>query len=116
MRKFWIGYWFKNWYFPYKIGYAITITGSRTYFKKLKYQGKEKIPKNAGIIYAVNHQNAFLDPIVIAGRTRQPTNFLTRADIFKKPFVAKILSQLYMLPIYRQRDGANAVKMNEKNI
>ena len=52
MRDFWLGYWFKNWNFPYKIGYSIVITGSRTYFKNFKYLGKEKIPKNAGIIYA----------------------------------------------------------------
>ena len=75
MRDFWLGYWFKNWNFPYKIGYSIVITGSRTYFKNFKYLGKEKIPKNAGIIYAVNHQNAFLDPIVIAGQTNNPINF-----------------------------------------
>ena len=42
MRKFWIGYLFKNWYLPYKLGYAIVITGARTYFKKLEYEGKEK--------------------------------------------------------------------------
>ena len=114
MRKFWIGYWFKNWYFPYKIGYAITITGSRTYFKKLKYQGKEKIPKNAGIIYAVNHQNAFLDPIVIAGQSNTPLNFLARADIFKNNIDNKLLRSLYMLPIYRQRDGINTIEKNDE--
>ncbi len=113
MKDVWFGYWFKNWFLTYKIGYLIVISGIRSYFKNHEYIGKNKIPSNAGVIYAVNHQNAFLDPILIAGRTRQPTYFLTRADIFKKPFVAKILAQLYMLPIYRQRDGANSIKKNE---
>lgn len=114
MRNFWLGYWFKNWNFPYKIGYSIVITGSRTYFKNFKYLGKEKIPKNAGIIYAVNHQNAFLDPIVIAGQTNNPINFLARADIFKNKFVYKLLRSVYMLPIYRQRDGEDTIKKNQK--
>ena len=113
MRKFWIGYWFKNWYFAYKIAYAIVIIGSRTYFKKFKYQGKEKIPKNAGIIYAVNHQNAFLDAIVIATQTDAPLNFLARADIFKKKIANKILRNFYMLPVYRQRDGVNTIEKNK---
>ena len=113
MKDIWFGYWFKNWFLTYKIGYLIVISGIRSYFKNHEYIGKNKIPSNGGVIYAVNHQNAFLDPILIAGRTRQPTYFLTRADIFKKPFVAKLLSQLYMLPIYRQRDGANSIKKNE---
>ena len=113
MRKFWIGYWFKNWFFAYKIAYAIVIIGSRTYFKKFKYQGKEKIPKNAGIIYAVNHQNAFLDAIVIATQTDAPLNFLARADIFKKKIANKILRNFYMLPVYRQRDGVNTIEKNK---
>ena len=114
MRNFWLGYWFRNWKFPYKIGYSIVITGSRTYFKNFKYLGKEKIPKNAGIIYAVNHQNAFLDPIVIAGQTDNPINFLARADIFKNKFVSKLLRSVYMLPIYRQRDGVDTIEKNQK--
>jgi len=114
MKDIWFGYWFKNWFFPYKLGYLIVISGIRSYFKNHSYKGKNNIPNNAGIIYAVNHQNAFLDPIVIAGRSRHPTYFLTRADIFKKPIVAKFLSKLYMLPIYRQRDGSNSMKKNEK--
>jgi 1-acyl-sn-glycerol-3-phosphate acyltransferase len=114
MRKFWIGYLFKNWFLPYKIGYAISITGSRTYFKKFKYLGKEKIPKNAGIIYAVNHQNAFLDAIVIAVQTDAPLNFLARADVFKKKIANKILRKCYMLPVYRQRDGVNTIEKNEE--
>ena len=115
MRKFWIGYLFKNWYLAYKLGYAIVITGSRTYFKKLRYQGKEKIPKTAGIIYAVNHQNAFLDPIIVAGQTNSPINFLARADIFKNKIANKILRRCYMLPIFRQRDGVNTIEKNEES-
>lgn len=114
MKEFWIGYWFKPWYLLYKIGYAIVITGIRSYFKNHQYDGKKSIPANTGILYAVNHQNAFLDPIVIAGKTKEPTYFLTRADIFKKPLVAKLLSMIYMLPIYRQRDGVDTIKMNQK--
>ena len=114
MKGFWIGYWFKPWYLLYKIGYAIVITGIRSYFKNHQYDGKNSIPADTGILYAVNHQNAFLDPIVIAGKTKEPTYFLTRADIFKKPLVAKLLSMIYMLPIYRQRDGVDTIKMNQK--
>ena len=116
MRKFWIGYWFKKWNFAYEIGYAILITGSRTYFKKLKFHGKEKIPNNAGIIYAVNHQNAFLDPISIASQSNTALNFLARADIFKNKIANKLLRSFNMLPIYRQRDGSgrNALKIKRR--
>lgn len=38
---------------------------------------------------------------------------MVRADIFKKQSVAKLLWAINMMPIFRQRDGANAVKKNE---
>ena len=114
MKKVWVGYWFKNWPLIYKIGYGVVITGIRCYFKKFQFLNKNIIPENAGIIYAVNHQNAFLDPILIAAQATKPTYFLTRADIFKNPRIAKILGKIYMLPIYRQRDKVDTIKMNEK--
>ncbi|MAJ05974.1 MAG: hypothetical protein CL827_03820 [Crocinitomicaceae bacterium] len=114
MRKFWVGYWFKGWHFAYKIGFSIVITGARTYYRNFMYLGKEKIPKNAGIIYAINHQNAFLDPIAVAGQTNNPIHFLARSDIFKNKFAEKILRQLYMLPIYRKRDGVDTISKNQK--
>ena len=46
MKEFWIGYWFKPWYLLYKIGYAIVITGIRSYFKNHQYDGKKSIPAN----------------------------------------------------------------------
>jgi len=112
MKKIWLNYWIKDWHFFYKIGYALVITGSRAYFRGFQYEGKSKIPKNAGIVYAVNHQNAFLDPIVLAGQTNAPLYYLTRADIFKKKLANKLLRQLYMLPIFRQRDGVDTISKN----
>ena len=108
------GYWFKKWSFNYKLGYAIVRTGLRTFYKKYELEGLENIPKDGGVIFAVNHQNAFMDPVVIASQLQQNTYYLTRADIFKKKLAAKIFNSIYMLPIYRQRDGVNTMTKNEK--
>ncbi len=108
------GYWFKNWSFNYKLGYAIVITGLRTFYKKYEVTGLENIPKDGGVLFAVNHQNAFMDPVVLASQLQQKSYYLVRADIFKKKIAAKILNSMYMLPIYRQRDGVNTVTSNEK--
>ena len=75
MKKVWLGYWFKNWPLIYKLGYGVVITGIRYYFKKFQFLNKNLIPENAGIIYAVNHQNAFLDPILNAAQATKPTYF-----------------------------------------
>jgi 1-acyl-sn-glycerol-3-phosphate acyltransferase len=113
MSKIWIGYWFKNWSIIYKICYAIVRTGMRTYFKRYELHNFEQLPKDTGLLFAANHQNAFLDPIVLAAHLKKPVYFLTRADIFKKKLVNKILRKVHMLPVFRQRDGVDTVEKNK---
>ena len=109
----WLGYWFKNWTLNYKIGYGIVRLGLRTFYNKFEISGLDKIPKNAGVLFAINHQNAFMDPIVLSSQLHKNAYYLARADIFKKKFANKILRSIYMLPIYRQRDGVNTIEKNE---
>lgn len=71
-----------------------------------------QFPKKAAIIFAPNHQNALLDAL------RYCLLFLkrciyTRADIFKKKMVAKILRFLKILPIFRIRDGYESLTYND---
>ena len=113
MSKIWVGYWFKSWSIIYKICYAIVRTGMRTYFKKYELHNFENLPKDSGLLFAANHQNAFLDPIVLAAHLKKPVYFLTRADIFKKKLVNKILRKVHMLPIFRQRDGVDTAEKNK---
>ena len=106
-------YWFKNWSLNYKLGYGIVRTGVRTFYKKYEVKGLENIPKNAGILFAINHQNAFMDPIVLSCQLNQNAYYLARADIFKNKLASKILKSIYILPIFRQRDGVNTIVKNE---
>lgn len=69
--------------------------------------------KKARVILC-NHQNALLDPILIACFTPLEINFFARSDVFKKPMLKNIFSRLNMLPIYRIRDGRAALKKNDQ--
>jgi 1-acyl-sn-glycerol-3-phosphate acyltransferase len=102
-----------NWSIPYAFGYVIVAAGVNTFYKRHAVVGIENIPKNKPVIFASNHQNAFLDPVVIAVKLKQPTYYLVRADIFKKPLVAKIFDSINMMPVYRERDGVDTKNANE---
>ncbi|MFK2820726.1 lysophospholipid acyltransferase family protein [Flavobacteriaceae sp. LMIT009] len=82
------------------------------YFKKLKVHGAENVPKDKPVLFLANHQNALLDALLIAGKCGRFSYFLTRAAVFKKSFVSKILKSLQMLPVYRVRDGWNTIANN----
>lgn len=81
--------------------------------RRLTIKGKENLPKDGAVIIGCNHTSALLDPLVILRAQNCGTVFMTRADIFRKPFLQKVFTFLRMLPIFRIRDGYAAVKQNE---
>lgn len=84
--------------------------------RRLVIKGKENLPKDGAIIIGCNHTSALLDPLVILRAMNRATVFMSRADIFRKPFLQKVFTYCKMLPIFRIRDGYAAVKQNEEVI
>ena len=87
--------------------------GLHFYFKRIIIHGRDNIP-DGPVIFAANHQNAFLDALLIVCFTTPVTHFLTRADIFKRPLVRWVIGTLNMIPIYRMRDGWQSLVENQK--
>ena len=75
------------------------------YFRRIKIYDAKNVPKNKPVLLLSNHQNALLDALLIATKCGRLSYFLTRASVFNKPVVARILKSLQMLPVYRIRDG-----------
>jgi len=74
---------------------------------------KENIPKDAHLIFTVNHQNALMDAMALASTLEHQPVFMARSDIFKKPIMARLLTIIKILPIYRIRDGYTNLKKND---
>ena len=85
-------------------------------YRNISYVGRENIPQDGAVIYAPNHTNALMDALVILAMDRKAKVFVARADIFKKPLLAKIFKFLKIMPIMRMRDGIDEVKKNTETI
>lgn len=83
------------------------------YFRRIKVTGRENIPKGKPVIFAPNHQYAFMDALLLVLVTRKIPYFLVRADIFKRSFANFLLRTLRMMPVYRQRDSSDVIAKNE---
>ena len=83
---------------------------TRHSYNKPKVVGK--LPEEGAVIIAPNHTSTLMDALVILRSRKAPTVFGARADIFKKPLIAKILTFLRILPLARLRDGAESVLHN----
>ena len=76
MKKIWL----------YSVRSYVSI-GMFFYFKRIDVFGFENIPKDKPVLFLGNHQNALLDPLLIAIKCGRFSFFLTRAGVFKKPLV-----------------------------
>lgn len=85
------------------------------YFKK--WQVRYVVPVPTGpIIFVANHQNAFLDAVILGCSSSRTPWFLTRANVFQKDLVKKIFNTLKMTPVYRFRDGFGTLRKNDEVI
>ncbi len=96
-------YFFKYW----------VSTGLFFYYKRIKIEGLENIPKDKPVLFLSNHQNALMDVLLIATRCSRKPWFLTRADVFKNSLFRPLFRFLQMLPIYRMRDGRGSLSKNK---
>ena len=83
------------------------------YYRKIIVKHQENIPKAIPILLVSNHNNALIDPLLIATKSGRFSYFLTRAAVFKKPIISKFLHSLHMLPVYRIRDGWSTISNNK---
>ena len=88
----------------------------RLSYREMRFVGRERIPKDSAIIFAPNHTGTLMDALVLLAMDRSPKVFVARADIFKKPILAKIFAFLKIMPIMRMRDGIDEVKRNNETI
>lgn len=109
MNKIWEGNKGYNLFRPYM------QWATRTSYSEVNVVGAEKIPdtSKASVLIAANHCNCLMDSLVILQSRKEPTAFVSRADIFNNPFIGKCLTNLKMLPIYRKRDCDDS---QEKNV
>lgn len=64
------------------------------------------------MLIACNHPNSFLDAIILATLFKKPVYSLARGDVFKKPFYAKFMLSMNMLPVYRASEGVENLENN----
>ena len=95
----------------YYVDFALKLS-----YRNIRYVGLEKVPQDGSVIYAPNHTNALMDALVILAMDRKPKVFVARADIFRRPLLAKIFTFLKIMPIMRIRDGFDEVKKNNQTI
>ncbi len=83
------------------------------YYQRLQMDGIAQLSREVPTLVLPNHQNALLDPLLIAAYAPKPPYFLTRSDVFQGPRLKAFFRFLRMMPIYRIRDGRETLGRNQ---
>lgn len=84
----------------------------RVFFRRIFYSNLIKVPLEKPLMFVGNHQNSFMDGILVGSWLPQPINFTMRADMFRKPFARFCLRELNVSPVYRIEEGLENVHKN----
>lgn len=84
----------------------------RAFFRRIFYSNLKKVPLNKPLLFVGNHQNSFMDGILVGSYLPQPLHFTMRADMFRKPFARFCLRELNVTPVYRAEEGMENVHRN----
>lgn len=83
---------------------VLVRTTSWCMFSRVEVRGRDRVDWDAPCILSPNHQNAFLDALLVGMTAPVTLTFPSRASVFGTPF-DWFLDALHMIPIYRKRDG-----------
>lgn len=84
----------------------------RVYFRRIFYSNLKKVPLEKPLLFVGNHQNSFMDGVLVGSYLPQPINFTMRADMFRTAIARFFLRELYVTPVYRLEEGFENVHKN----
>ncbi len=98
----------------YKILKILSRFAIHIYCRKITINKPEILKMEGPVLIAANHPNSFLDSVVIDTLFEKEIWSLARGDVFKKPFHARLLNSLNILPVYRTSEGVENLSENYK--
>jgi 1-acyl-sn-glycerol-3-phosphate acyltransferase len=84
----------------------------RVFFRRIFYSNLKRVPLDKPLLLAGNHQNSFMDGVLVGSYLPQPLHFLMRADMFRNSVARFCLHQLNVSPVYRVEEGLENVHKN----
>ena len=80
---------------------------------RLKFVGRENLPKEGGVIVAFNHTSNW-DPVVAGLSCPRKLRFMAKEELFKNPVFGALIKALGAFPVHRGRGDIGAIKSSLK--
>jgi 1-acyl-sn-glycerol-3-phosphate acyltransferase len=92
----------------YGVGHTLFGLIFRVIFRT-RITGRDRVPNKGGLLIVCNHIS-FVDPPLLAIVTPRPVEFMAMAEMFRKPWMAKLLRIIGCFPVDRNRADHGAAR------
>ena len=93
---------------------ALLRLAMRVYFRRVEVLGIERVPREAPVIFVLNHPNALVDPAFLLSLAPRRVSFLAKAPLFRMPVLSFLVRAMDSLPVYRRQDEGEDVSKNNE--
>ena len=77
----------------------IAITGINLFYNSISVEHQERVPKKGPVIFAANHPNTMMDPLIVAASCGRRVSFLARSTLFFNSFTSWIMRTVGILSL-----------------
>ncbi|NUO51832.1 MAG: hypothetical protein HOV80_23530 [Polyangiaceae bacterium] len=85
---------------------------ARAFFRQVEVVGLENVPTDGPVIFAGNHPNSLLDPVLIINTCGRRVSFAAKNTLFKSRLLKLVLDGLGAVPLARRDDNPGAAKLD----
>lgn len=93
---------------------AVLRVALRLFFRRIEVVGRERVPAAGPTIFAINHPNALVDPILLLCFAPRPVSFLGKAPLLRMPMIGWFVRALDTIPVYRRQDPGSDPARNRE--
>jgi glycerol-3-phosphate O-acyltransferase/dihydroxyacetone phosphate acyltransferase len=90
----------------YRLVRLLSDTALKIFFTKIEVVGKDNLPKHGPVILVGNHNNQFVDSMVVLWGVRRNVSFVIAEVSMHKPIVGPMAKALGAVPVVRPQDKA----------
>jgi glycerol-3-phosphate O-acyltransferase/dihydroxyacetone phosphate acyltransferase len=83
------------------------------FFRRIEVREAERVPARGPVLFAANHPNMLMDPLLLGTVQPRALSFLAKATLFRSALLGRALSACGVLPVYRRKDSPGEMKKNE---